>query len=132
MVGPPSNKMPEGTLMEVAMSDLKKTDPNDGQASGCIPALSRLLWMVLGSGAIFFIVIAIAFRKAPYILDAVLWVAVILVVLIRYIDITRFKGQTTEGEPANLQHWRRYTAGLVITTGSLYILARILAYFRLL
>jgi hypothetical protein len=37
-----------------------------------------------------------------------------LLIVARYVDITRFKGDTAYGEPATLAHWRRYALSLLV------------------
>ncbi len=41
------------------------------------------------------------------------WLTVGLIVGARYVDIRFYKGQTVDFAPANLGHWRRYTALLI-------------------
>jgi hypothetical protein len=99
--------------------------------SGCF---ARLFWMGAGNLALFLLVILIAQAEAlsVTVYDLVLWGVAAAMVAVRYLDVTRFRGQTTEGQPATLAHWRRYSAGLGIVTGLLWVVAHTLAATRLL
>ena len=60
--------------------------------------------------------------------DPVCMVVLVAMIVLRYVDITRFGGGTASGEPATLKHWRSYS-GLVVAFGALswlgaHILAR--------
>jgi hypothetical protein len=63
-------------------------------------------------------------RTAPSPLDALYVGLVVLLILARYMDITRCHGQTTDGGPATLAHWRRYVLGLIPVTAGLWALMR--------
>jgi hypothetical protein len=42
-------------------------------------------------------------------------------------DITRFKGQTSEGEPATLEHRRRYAILVAVISSAMWVIARFAA-----
>lgn len=70
----------------------------------------RVLWMFGGMFGLLLNLLAIARHSSSTfsIFDAVYVVLVSVVILARYLDITRFNGCTTYGEPATMGHWRRY------------------------
>jgi hypothetical protein len=49
--------------------------------------------------------------------DVVFAVTIPLVIVARYLDVTRFSGTTAYGEPASVAHWRRYA--LAVLFGSI-------------
>lgn len=92
--------------------------------------LLRLAW-IFGGSLLIFCVIFVAQRKAPILADIIFLLFTIGLVLIRFIDIRYFKGETADNRPATLKHWRRYSIGLLIAAGLLYSLAKIIAHLKL-
>lgn len=90
-----------------------ETDSSQQHLGGC---LTRLCWMMLGNAALVFVGVAIAWKRAgiPSWADAVFWAIVVGLIVVRYLDISRFGGQTADGrETATMRHWRRYALLLV-------------------
>ena len=77
---------------------------------GC---LLRLFWMAFGNLALILITLLIIERRAFSALDGAYWLIVVALVVVRYVDITRFAGRTASYEPATMRHFRRYTLGLL-------------------
>lgn len=94
--------------------------------SGC---LVRIFWMGAGNVLMFVLAILIAQKEVLVltVYDLGLWALAAAMVAVRYIDITRLHGQTTDGEPATLAHWRRYALGLASITLLFSIMAHALA-----
>lgn len=94
--------------------------------AGC---LLRLVWTLVGNSIVYLALITIAVKAVPLpsFLDAVVWVTTGLMLLARWLDITRFNGRTVSDEPATLGHWRRYVALLVGVTLGAWLFARWLA-----
>ncbi len=92
---------------------------------GCLPSLLRLTWMALGNAALFLCASLIAKGTAPVVMDIMYFAVAIGLIVIRYIDITRFKGQTSEGKPATLAHWRRYALLTAVISAGVWVLAQI-------
>jgi hypothetical protein len=59
----------------------------------------------------------------PGVLDLVVWLTVVLAIVARRLDITRWQGTTAIGEPATLEHWRRYAAMVILAAAAGSILA---------
>ena len=124
MVGPPFCDRilaaAEGETMENQTSVATPTP------AGC---LLRLVWMLAGNGALYLSLVMIATTGAPlpsqY--DAIALLAVVLIVVARRLDITRFGGRTASGEPATLGHWRRHTLGVCVATTLSWVLAHFIA-----
>lgn len=94
---------------------------------GCIAGIIRIIWMAFGNLALFLCAIMGARRPAPSTFDFVYVGLVIGLAALRYLDIARYQGETAEGEPATLAHWRRYALGLVATAAATWALARLAA-----
>ena len=105
------------------MSQQTKQTGSQSEATGCLPAVLRLLWLIVGNVALFLLATLIAQRSSLSELDFVFWATVAALILVRYIDITRLHGSTKDGEPASLQHWRRYVLLLLLASGALWGMA---------
>lgn len=112
------------------MQDPKETDPKQTSSSGT-GVLLRLYWLILGNALLFFVLVFIFERhpKLPSLLDVAFVATMASLLIVRYIDIRFFDGQTGEGKPATMQDWRGYgiLVGAVGTGG--WLLARGLAHF---
>lgn len=77
--------------------------------------LLRVFWLVLGNAIIYASWVAILLTSAPLpcMLDAVVGITVALMLVARWVDITRFGGRDPHGQPATRSDWRRYLAILV-------------------
>lgn len=92
--------------------------------------LARIYWMFLGNVLLLFL-LALLFTKAPSfpsLLDAAYGGVVVSLILVRFVDIRWLKGETGEGQPATLTHWRRYTILLGSVGIGAWLLARGLAH----
>ena len=102
--------------------------PEDGDLSppgptGCLPVLLRTAWMAWGNVALVFSAVKMAETDAT-LLDTIVFLLVSgALVAVRYLYIVSFHGETAEGEPADLSHWRRYAAGVVAASALLWGLA---------
>jgi hypothetical protein len=113
------------------MTENKQKDVDPQADLGGMGCLTRILWIGVGNMALVFSATFIAqghyasFSKA----DMVFWITVVLMVLIRYVDITRFQGLTAQGhQPATLAQWRRYVVLLIVISSLLWLLAHGIAY----
>lgn len=80
----------------------------------------RLFYMGFGNMALVLIAILIIQRRAFSALDAAYWVVVAALLAARYVDIARFAGRTTDGEPAMMWHFRRYALRLLLIAAALW------------
>ena len=102
----------------------KKIEYSNG--AGC---LTRLYWMFLGV-ALLALVAAFLLQKNPKFpsfLDVGYLFAVVSLVFVRYIDIRYLKGDTGEGTPATMAHWRMYSIVLVSGSTCVWLVIRVLA-----
>lgn len=88
------------------MNDQPRTEP-----SPSLGVLVRLYWMAVGPIGIILIVIAALMKslKNNILISLIYWGFVLSVILIRYLDIRYLKGETADGEPATLKHWKKFS-----------------------
>ena len=97
---------------------------------GCVPIFLRLTWMVFGFVALFLCAALVAKGTAPVVMDIIFFMVAIGLIVVRYVDITKFKGQTSEGTPATLAHWRRYAVLTAVISTGVWALARIASSYK--
>jgi hypothetical protein len=119
--------------MEVAVTIPNHQTPAKPESqAGCLSILIRLTWIFGGIGVLLFTAVYIAMRKAPGLADIIFLLAAIGIVIVRFVDIRYFKGETLDNQPATLKHWRRFSIMILIVAGLLYSLAKIVAHLKLL
>ncbi|OGV66422.1 MAG: hypothetical protein A3K19_27790 [Lentisphaerae bacterium RIFOXYB12_FULL_65_16] len=86
----------------------------------------RMFWMIAAYPLLFFLATGI-YRKGPWAFSA-LDIAYVLVVALllaaRFVDIRSYRGLTSEGEPATMAHWRRFSLMTCIAGLLLWLAAR--------
>jgi hypothetical protein len=87
--------------------------------------------MALGNAALFLCGALVGKGTAPVIMDITFFMVAIVLIIVRYVDITKFKGQTSEGKPATLVHWRRYAVLTAVVSAGVWVLARIAYFYKL-
>ena len=109
------------------MPDPKKTEPktapaeaSHGQPVGCLGLLLRITWMGIGNVALVLLALSILEQGRFSMFDALFWSAVGALVAVRFVDITRFGGLTTENAPADLRDWRRYATLLLLAAAGIW------------
>jgi hypothetical protein len=93
--------------------------------AGCF---TQLAWN-MGGFAVLVSVWVTILRERPWtftIKDALYWAAVLGMIAARQLDVVRFKGRTSMGEPATTRDVRRYAAGLIASAAALWCLAQTL------
>lgn len=102
-----------------------KPVPSSESESGGNSAL-RFYWMAVGNLAL--LTAAGIISKQPVwtvtAVDAGYVLIVVTLFLARYFDITRYKGETTNGEPASQRHLVRYGLGLAAFAAALWSLVQ--------
>ncbi len=83
-----------------------------GSSLGC---LVRLFWMVLGNCALALCLIGIVQEQCLSlgVLDAIFWLTVASLLIVRYVDVRHLGGTTTDGQPATMRDYWRY-AGILL------------------
>ena len=92
----------------------------------------RLCWMVFGNIGLLLTAKKIAdYRGSVFsVADAVYATIIVVMISIRYFDISRCHGQTATGAPATLRHWIRYTILMLIGTMLVWAAAHSWAYWH--
>jgi hypothetical protein len=85
------------------------------------------MWMAWGNAALLFCAVKMAEGTAPTVSTALFILAVGALIGGRYIDIACFKGETADGEPATLSHWRRYAVGVLLVSAVLWVVASLIS-----
>jgi hypothetical protein len=97
---------------------------------GCLPLFLRLTWMAFGNLALFLCAALVAQGTVPVLMDIIFFVVAIGIIVVRYLDITRFKGRTAEDAPATLADWRRYAIWTAVISLGVWALARVAYFYR--
>lgn len=96
------------------------TAGSDVPLSGC---LLRIFWMGFGNAALVFAALHVAHGAELASANAIFFGVVAALMIARSLDVLRFSGTTTEGQPATVADLRRYAMGLVVTSGILWFIA---------
>jgi hypothetical protein len=115
-------------LERFAMPGQDRRSTNVQPRSGAA-ALVRIAWMIGGVVAILTATLSIATQPEWTFgwRDGWLWFAVGATIWCRYIDISRFAGQTANGEPATSADLHRYVRGLLLSAAGLWLTAQAVA-----
>ena len=98
--------------------------------SGGAPALlSRLYWMLLGNAVLLIPSVSILHQdRGFHTADAVFWITVAALILVRYFDVKFWDGATCTGKPASMADWRRYAVILLGLTGAIWAVLHLVVY----
>jgi hypothetical protein len=99
--------------------------PGSSQATSFVALGLRIFWQLLGWCLLAGLAGLIAQRSGPSELDAVYGAAVAAMAVARYVDIVRFQGMTSEGEPATVGHFWRYAVILTLVAGAAWAAAHL-------
>jgi hypothetical protein len=99
--------------------------PTVDKQGAALGVLARLWWMLLGNAILAFCVLFIFENKGGFFhtADGVFWSTVATLVVVRYLDIRLFQGQTVTGVPATLRHWVMYVALLLVCSVLVWVSA---------
>ncbi len=100
------------------MNDQSQIEP-----SPSLGVLARLYWMAIGPMITILIAIAVMMKsfEKNAITNLAYWGLVLSVILIRYLDIRYLKGETADGEPATMKHWKRFCMVHLIVFAALWM-----------
>jgi len=109
----------------------KSSLPQSSEQGGCVAFILRTLWLMLGNVGLAMLAILIILNRLPLFsaCDLLFWGLVGLLIIIRYIDIAYFHGADSYGDPANMRHWRRYLALLLVISLAIWSFAHGLVYY---
>ncbi len=107
------------------MQDEQKEDvPANASVLGC---LIPTFWMLAGNGILALSALAIAAGETLFgIADVFYWATVGCLLAARYADIRYFAGKTSEGKPATMAHYRRYSIILCVVSGVVWIVVHLI------
>jgi hypothetical protein len=106
----------------------RQTNPQpETRPSGCLPLVLRVFWMAFGNIALVLCAAFVSKGTAPVVADIAFFSVAISLIVVRYVDIALFAGDTAEGKPATIADWRRYALKLAVISSALWALARIAA-----
>ncbi|HUT55955.1 MAG TPA: hypothetical protein VM658_21370 [bacterium] len=103
----------------------KPSASDSSESSGFAGFVLRLFWMAFGNIVLFLMLIYMGRKEGLGLTahDAVFWAVAAAMVLARYLDITRFQGSTSYGEPATVRDFRKYALLLALASLSLWAAA---------
>ena len=107
-------------------------DAGSSEGTTGVGCLVRLFWF-FGGNAILIVSAGYISQHRGSLLsvwDAVFWGAAILLMAVRYLDITRLHGQTATGDPATIGHWRRYVVLLLAAASLAWLATHAWAHFQ--
>jgi hypothetical protein len=87
--------------------------------------------MLFGNAVLLVCIVSIAqVRGASFLsaADYVLWSTVVVLIALRYVDVTKLKGTTVTDKPATMTHWRRYAILLSVGAAAAWGAAHGIAY----
>ena len=101
------------------MSD--QLQPSTGY-SGC---LTRSVWMFGGNGLLAYLVFYVIHHpsRSAVIPGLIYAGTIVAMIIVRYADIRFLGGETAEGKPATLAHWRKYSIILIVAALIVWIAA---------
>lgn len=104
------------------------TEPSPREIYSC---LARLFWLLAGAFilGISAVVISTKTGSAFSSADIFFWLAALIMILARYVDIRYFRGSTVAGHPADMAHWWRYAAIIGGASTMLWLTAHAVARY---
>jgi hypothetical protein len=92
---------------------------------------ARFYWICVGDPLLLLLLVVMIAKhpKLPSLLDAAYVAALGSLILVRYADTRFLKGQTGEGQPATMAHWRRYAMLMGSAWVGAWLVARVWAHF---
>lgn len=106
--------------------DVRPTVPSTSPSRPGSGLLVRLGWMV--GGTLTMLITGLVIMSSPAwtygARDLVFWGGALLAITLRYIDIHRYGGETSRGDPATMGHFARYAAGVVGVGLALWTMAQ--------
>lgn len=107
---------------------MDKSESTVGSGSGC---LLRLFWLFAGPAVTLFCLVFLFEKRLPFpsLIDSLYAMAAGAIILIRYIDIRYFSGETAEGaKPATMLDWRWFSVWVIALSVAAWALVRFYTY----
>jgi hypothetical protein len=100
--------------------------PVPAQRSSLASLFLRIFWMILGPVLVFALSGLIAQRGGYSIVDVWFAAVVAIVLFARLLDIRKFAGETSGGEPATMSHFWGYSLKLLMAATGVWLIAHLL------
>jgi hypothetical protein len=114
VVGPPSTEFTVMLFFRKWLMAARDDQTTDRQ--GTLPGiLARIWWMLFGNAVLALSLIFILRHEGGFFhsADGVFWVVVATLILVRYLDVKFWAGQTATGRYASMTDWLRYVVLLL-------------------
>jgi len=108
----------------------QQNDQTVDRQGGFLSILARLFWMAIGNVILVISVVSIVHQKGAIfqIGDLIFWITVPALILVRYLDIQLWDGQTAMGTPATMTHWKKYTIVLLIGSTVVWVISNLVTH----
>jgi hypothetical protein len=107
----------------------EKSDSNssDIKYSSGFALLLRLYWMFIGHIAVIMAAVGICANQlqSSILINSLYFLAAICLPVSRYIEIKKYHGETAEGEPATMAHWKRFTIMVAAYSIALWVVVQV-------
>ena len=105
-------------------------DQTTDRQGGFLSIVARLFWMAFGNVVLILSGVSILQHKGEmfHTADVVFWITVPVLMVVRYLDIKLWDGQTAMGTPATMAHWRKYVALLLVCSTAVWVLCHAVKY----
>lgn len=98
---------------------------SEGETEGMGGCLLRLYWLVIAPIALLGLAASLAKTGAGPLskVSVIYWVVAVGALLVRYLDIFRFQGETAAGSPASRADWRGFAIRLTLVAVGVWAVA---------
>jgi hypothetical protein len=105
-------------------------DQTADRQGGFLSILARLFWMAIGNVVLVMSCVSIFQQKGVLFqtADVVFWITVPVLIIVRYLDIHLWDGQTAMGTPASMSHWKKYSVLLFACSTAVWLLCHAVNY----
>jgi hypothetical protein len=103
----------------------QKVPPQNGNG-----VLARLYWMLFGNALLLFVLVFLFTKRPdlPSLFDVACLLVVGSLIAVRFLDVRFLNGRTAEGEPATIDHWRRYSWVVGVIGIGAWLAARLISH----
>ncbi|HQG32744.1 MAG TPA: hypothetical protein PLA83_12510 [Deltaproteobacteria bacterium] len=108
------------------MNSDTRQDFSQRENTGTLARVVRLTCKTLGGMLLFLLLILIIIGSPSQasLLNVVFWLAVAGLIVLRFIDIRVYHGQTADNKPATIRDWLNYSIGVVAMSGFFWVVAQ--------
>jgi hypothetical protein len=112
------------------MNDISDHSAQSIQTTSVFALFLRLFWLLIGNAILVVCFLAILAKEAKGLswADALYGITIPLIIAARFLDVTRFGGKNSVGQPATIADWKRSTAMLIGCGGAALLAAHAIAW----